>query len=125
MAGLGRTRRNPQGFSLAEVVLALVLLGLLSAGASSLVTSALGTSNAQRDQMIAHLLAARELETALAGGYGTLPAGTRAAAAVAGFPQYTARLSVAQQGADLRWVRVTVSGPAAADSLETLIANRS
>ncbi len=112
------------GFSLAEVLLAVALLALIGIASTGLIGGLTKGSVRTRDRVLAHGLAAERMENALAGGYATLSLGSSSESSITGFEGFQARRDVFQEATDLRRVKVVVWSPTAADSLETLVANR-
>ncbi|MGB9376880.1 MAG: prepilin-type N-terminal cleavage/methylation domain-containing protein, partial [Mycobacteriales bacterium] len=90
-AGLRRLRPPDDGFSLVEIMVAIVLFALVSSAIVTMLAAALGIGRTNRQRVVAADLASKDLETtrnALKAGV-TLPLGKSSTSATVGETTYT------------------------------------
>jgi prepilin-type N-terminal cleavage/methylation domain-containing protein len=124
--GLSGVRARRAGFTLLEVMMAVLVLGTALVALVKMLT--LGRLSAEADAMraVAHNILRREAELVQAQGYASVT--DQAAAVIAGEPDYTRSVAVASAGDGLKRVTLTVSwdsptGVNVSESLEFLVAD--
>ena len=116
-----RPRLSGAGFSLAEVLLAIVLLGLLAIGASALLTQLVGASDVRRSELLTETCSIAVMESLLTHDYSALATGSSNGTDPLGV-EWTAMIS--QESPRLRRITVTADQDGETTRLETLISDR-
>jgi prepilin-type N-terminal cleavage/methylation domain-containing protein len=115
VAGVGR-----RGFTIAEILVALVILGLVTASVAWVVRGTVNRKVRQQTRLTARFLAQESLERWIAQDGGSAASGIWREGKVDGFPAYSRELVwETLPGGNTRRATVEVSGPDATVQLET------
>lgn len=112
------------GFTLAEVLVAIALLGAMAVGITGLFNGVVSASARSRDTMVGHLLASDGMETCLDQGFASLSPGTTVEQDPAGYDGFARRTIISTEKADLLRIKVWAGSSLGADSVETFLASR-
>lgn len=99
------------GFSLVEVMLAVLLLGIGIVGISILLGGGAASGEASKQRLVALALAQRQMEEALAIPYASLATGEVDLATIPGYPGLSSRVEVSQEFPTVKGVAVTYFYP--------------
>jgi prepilin-type N-terminal cleavage/methylation domain-containing protein len=116
-----RRKLDQSGFSLAEVLLAMFLLGLLAIGVSALLTQLVGGNDRSRIRLEARARAIAVAESLLTRDYATLATGTTNGTGPLGVDW---SLSISQEAPNLRRIAVLATKSGESSRVETLVSNR-
>jgi len=115
---------RPDGFTLAEVLVAIALLGAMAVGVTGLFNGVVAPSARSRDTLVGHLLATDGMEQCLDQGFASLAPGTTVEPDPAGYDGFSRRTTITTEKADLLRIKVWAGSSLGADSVETLLASR-
>jgi prepilin-type N-terminal cleavage/methylation domain-containing protein len=109
------------GFSLVEVLLAVMLLGLIAVGISALIGQLVGNSDRDQARVTSRVQAVAVMESVLTRDYADLGPGTSSGTR---FADTSWELTVSQESPRLKRLRVTAETRGETTELETLVADR-